>query len=337
MQKVTEPSCSRRTFVSLVGGLLAAAVTGPPAVASAGKKKSKLKKVEHLPIGTTLTFELKNAPYPKTASKYRDPTVIVFVPTYFRLPRNRYADMVVHFHGHHGTAARSMFGHQLREQLFESKQNAILIIPQGPVMAVDSSFGKLDKRNGLRKMLSETLLQLRRSNVGKVLGKSSLAGGRGVGVLCLSAHSGGYQAVASCIKHGGVNVNEVYLFDSLYGELSAFRRWVVARKGKTGRDRHKLISYYAGGKVRENSLALLGQLKSRGVKCYHEKKPGQLTRAQLTKGSAIFIATPLGHSSTAYKHNNLRDCLYASSLKRHVKSSWFKNKNKGRKIDRRGG
>lgn len=326
------PRCGRRGL--LLGALVALPVLGLGREAAAA---NKLVKVERSSIGTTLHFHLDWAPYPKSADKYRDPTVVVFVPAYFRLPRTLFADVVMHFHGHRGTALRAIGGHQLREQLFESKQNAILVVPQGPVMAVDSSFGNLQKPRGLRKMLSELTLEMRRAPVGEALGKTSLAGVRGVGVLCLSAHSGGYQAVASCIRHGGLNVNEVYLFDSLYGEVEAFAKWVLDRKGKSGRDRHKLVSYYAGGEVEENSLALLQQLKSRGVRCYHETRGSKLTRAQLTGGNAIFIATPLGHSRTAYKNNGLRDCLYASCLKRHVASDWFENKNKEREIEQRPG
>ncbi len=335
------PRCSRRRFLSVLLAGVAAATAGiAPGELFAAQKAKRAKKLisaKRSAKGTTLTFHLKHAPYPKSARKYRDPTVVVFVPKYYRLPRRRYADMVVHIHGHGNTAARAVAAHQLHAQLYDSKQNAILIVPQGPVMAVDSNFGQLEKKNGLRKLLAELCQELRRSRIGKLLGKASLARVRGPGAVCMSAHSGGYRAVAACLKRGGVNVNEVYLFDALYGQVKTFRDWVVARHKRKGRGRHKLVSFYAGGSVRKNNLALLRQLKSAGVKTYHETGRVKLTRAQLTKGTAVFIGSRLRHSYTAYKHNNFRDCLYASVLKRHHKSKWFKNKNKPRKVESRGG
>lgn len=321
----------RRTLLGMLCTLAAEGV----GTAAFAKETPKLVNVERSKRGVTLTYHLVHAPFPK-GSEYDDPTVIVFVPDHFRLPKARKVDVLVHFHGHNTTAKRATAAHLLREQLHDSKQNALLVVPQGPVNAVDSSGGKLDRAGGLSRMLGELLQELRRSDAGKALGDSSLAGVKDVRHLCLSAHSGGYRVAASCVRRGGVNVNETFLFDALYGEVAAFRSWVAARKSAKGNKRHKLISQYAGGKVKENNLALLGQLKAKGVPVLHETKPGQLTRAELTKGTAIFMGSPLAHGEMTFRHNALRDCLYASGFKRHEKSDWFKDKNQKRKIDKRG-
>lgn len=314
-----------------MGALLAGAVLPASALA---KSKDKLVGVTTGKRGVTLTFELRHAPFPK-GTKYDTPRVIVFVPTYYRLPKSRKVDALVHFHGHNTTAKKALVAHRLREQLFDSKQNAILIVPQLAVNAADSSGGKLEAKRGLARMLAELIRELGKSAVGKALKKSSLRGVKATRHLCLSAHSGGYRVASFCVRRGGINVNETYLFDALYGQVAAFRRWVAARKGSKGRSRHKLISQYAGGKVRTNNLALLKKLKAQGVPVLHEKKPGQLTRAQLTKGTAIFMGVPVNHGEVTFRHNGLRDCLFASGFKRHEKSDWFKNKNKKRKIDKR--
>lgn len=296
-----------------------------------------LRSIEAGPRGTTIELGLEHAPFPAAGAPYQDPTVLVFVPRHFRLAGHRRVDLVVHFHGHHHTARAAMVGHQLREQLAESKQNAILVVPQGPVSAADSSGGKLEQRGGLARMLSELLRQLRTVRVSRALGKASLAGARGAGLVCLSAHSGGYRVLAACLSRGGIGVSEAYLFDALYGCVDDFRRWVVAGKGRRGRSRHKLISYHAGGEVRRNNLALMAQLERAGVPVLQERRPGELTRAQLTRGRAIFITTPVSHGKVAFRDNTLRDCLYASGLERHLDSDWFDHKNQSREIDRRGG
>jgi hypothetical protein len=300
-----------------------------------GKKNTaKLERVEPSDLGVTLTFALERAPFPR-GSSYDAPQVLVFVPAHYRLPKSRRLDAVIHFHGHLTTARAAIGAHRLREQLLDSKQNAILVVPQGPVNAADSSGGQLEHKRGLMKLLAELVVELRKKAVGEALGESSLGGARSFGHLCLSAHSGGYKVTAACLRRGGVNVNEVYLFDALYADGAAFRRWVVQAKGKRGRARHKLISHYASAEVRANNLALLAGLEAQGVRCLHEKTPGELSRKQLTKGTAIFIATPVEHGGTTYRHNGLRDCLFASGFKRHQQSDWFEGADGKRKIDAR--
>ena len=326
------PLLRRRTVLGILGAVAAVlALDLGHGVALADDKK-KLKRVEAHPQGTTLFFALDNAPFADDG-KYNDATVLVFVPAYYRLPKSRAVDMVVHFHGHISTAERAVYGHSLREQLADSKQNAILVAPQGPVMTPDSSAGKLEKSGGFKRLVRELIKELRRADVGAALGDSSLAGAYDAGIVCLSGHSGGYNAVAHCLERGSVEVREVYLFDALYGRVSTFRSWVLAEQEKPGR--HKLMDFYAGGDPTTNSLKLLEQLKADGIRCYHEQTAGELTRAQMTKGQAVFIHTPLAHSEATFRHNAMRDCLYASSLKRYVKSDWFEAKNKPRQIDRR--
>jgi hypothetical protein len=224
-----------------------------------------------------------------------------------------------------------MNGHLLREQLVDSKQNALLVLPQGPVMARDSAAGKLEQQGGLKRLLREIVKELGKADVSAALGDRSLKGVSGVHTVCLSAHSGGYLAAAVCLEHGGREVREVYLFDALYGKLESFRSWVLAETERP--KRHKLMNFYAGGDTTTNSMNLLALLKNDGVRCYHEEKAGELTRAEITKGQAVFIHTPLTHVEATFRHNALRDCLYASVLKRYQGSDWFEAKNAPRKID----
>jgi hypothetical protein len=326
--------CSRRSALALLGACLGAGtVLASPSLHAA--TPDRLVDVQRSALGVTLRFELAHAPFPDGIKPYRDATVWVFVPQHFRLPKNRRPDVVMHFHGHLGTARSAMSNHRLREQLVDSKQNAILVVPQGPRHARDSSGGKLERRGGLRRLLDEVVRELRRARTGRHLKNASLAGARGVGMVCLSAHSGGYRVAAACVRHGGVNVAEVYLFDALYGQAEVFRHWVLARKGRRGRDRHKLVCMYAGGTPRKKSLRLAGRLSSGGARVFHERKPGQLTRAELVKGEAIFIAVPVSHGEVTFRQNALRDCLFASGLRRHLDSAWFERKNEPRRIDER--
>lgn len=284
--------------------------------------------------GTTLTLELEDAPFPAEGSRYKDSTVLVFVPSHFRVVDDE-IDTVIHFHGHNTTASEAMVQHQLREQFYESKQNAILVMPQGPVKASSSDGGKLDKEGGLLRFLTDLRKTLQSSQARRGLGASRIGKRARIGTVCISAHSGAYAVVARCITHGGYDVNEVYLFDALYGDVDYFREWVSARsKSNRPRERHKLISYYSGGKVAAHNGKLMRGLDQLGIEYLHEKKEGTYSRAELTLARAVFIRTEVSHGAVTHRFNNLRDCLYASCLKRRLKSDWFDHKNGSRELER---
>jgi hypothetical protein len=140
---------------------------------------------------------------------------------------------------------------------------------------------------------------------------------------------------AACLLHGEVEVSEVYLFDALYGAGPTFRAWL--KGGKPGRraPRRKLVSTYATAPVRAQNMTLIAELRSDGIDVLHEERPGALSRAELTKGRAIFLASPLDHGGVTHRHNNLRDCLFASQLRRHQKSDWFEQRDGARPIEAR--
>lgn len=314
--------------------------SGKKAVASGKKGRKtpnpKLRHVETADNGVTLTFGLDHAPFPCAGRSYTDNTVVVFVPATYRVPRERRVDVVLHFHGHHNTTANAMRTMQLREQLVDSKQNAILVLPQGPVNAADSSGGKLSAPGGLLRFLSEVRRELQSEAVGRALGRSAIPKAARVGNLILSAHSGGYLVAGHCVERGGFDVREVYLFDALYGEREAFHDWVVARKDAGSSERHKLISYYTrdGGTLEENR-ALMASLKRAGVHVLHEEVEGTLTREQLVRGTAIFIRTAEQHGTATWKGNALRDCLFASCLRRFQQTDWFDDHTRPRTLERR--
>jgi hypothetical protein len=305
---------------------LALAAFGALAVTRPAWASSKVRIVGDDARGITLAVDLDNAPFPAPGAPYQDRTVFVFIPEYFPPPRDGKVSMVVHFHGHNTTAERAMAAHELREQLYDSKQNAILVVPQGPVFAPDSSCGKLETPGGLARMLSELI----------GAGAARLGPDPRVGTVCLSAHSGGYHAAAMSIRHGGVAVNEVYLFDALYAEQDTFRDWVIAGMGRPMRQRHKLVSYYgAGASTESESQHLLQALERAGVRCAFEKVEGTLSREELTLSEAVFIRTSLSHNGVTHELNALRDCLYASGLRRRLRTAWFDAKDRARTLERR--
>lgn len=324
-----------------LGGLLLSGLWPQQAQARRKKKKasgikSRVVEVKRGKLGTTITLELATAPFPWGSKPYKDATTLVYVPHHYRLPKNRKIDIIVHFHGHSTNVRQAIKDHMLREQLIESKQNAILVLPQGPLNSRDGNAGKFGDDKGFLRFLTDMRKTLQDRKVRKATGKANISHkGARIGRVALSAHSGGYHAAAKVLRHGGFEVKEVYLFDALYGDRAQFLRWVVETRKAKFKDRHKLICYYTGGKVGEQSHKLMKELGAQGVEVLHETKEGQLSRSELTTGNAIFIRTRVGHTNVTLQNNALRDCLFASGFKRRLHSKWFRDSDKPRKIDKR--
>ena len=319
----------RRTFL--------AALAATPVLALArsarAQSTSRLKSIVRDSLGTTMWLGLDHAPF--AGGGYRDDTVIVFVPSHYRFRDDEGVATLVHMHGHTTTAERAMVAHQLREQVADSKQNALLVVPQLAVMAADSSCGRLESAGGLQRLLEEVVVTV--SHEGRTtLGETAFPREAGLGTVCLSAHSGGYHAAACCLRGGGVDVRETYLFDALYAETDTFRDWVVARHGEPLHRRHKLVSYFTeGAQTEANDRLLRAELEHAGVLCEEELQEGELSRHEISHAEAVFVRSGLWHSQVTWETNALRDCLFASALPRHVASSWFARKSGARPIERR--
>jgi len=66
-----------------------------------------------------------------------------------------------------------------------------------------------------------------------------------------------------------------------------------------------------------------------------ELREGELSRRSLSHASAVFVRSTVAHSSVTCETNALRDVLYASMLPRQLGSSWFRNRDEARLIERR--
>ena len=295
--------------------------------------RGRLKTLARDALGTTLVLGLPHAPFAGVG--YGDDTVIVFVPERYRFRAEEGVSALVHFHGHNSSAERAIAAHALREQLVDSRQNAILVVPQLAVLAADSSCGRLESPGGLARLLGDALSTASRE--GRVtLGDSAFPERAGLGRVCLSAHSGGYHAAACSLRDGGVDVRETYLFDALYAEGDVFRDWVIERRGAPAASRHKLVSYFAGGAPTEApNRVLLAELERAGVLVAEETQEGELSRRDLSHAGAVFVRTGVAHSYVTWETNALRDVLFASTLPRHLSATWFANRTGARPIERR--
>jgi hypothetical protein len=321
----------RRSF--LAAAAILPFVSASVARAAQAPARPRLKSLARDALGTTLVLGVPHAPFAGVG--YGDDTVIVFVPERYRFRPDEGLSALVHFHGHNSTAERAVAAHALREQLVDSRQNAVLVVPQLAVLAADSACGRLESPGGLARMLGDAIATA--SRTGRVtLDESSFPERPELGRVCLSAHSGGYHAAACSLRDGGLNVSETYLFDALYAESDVFRDWVVARRSDPAVSRHKLVSYFTAGAPTEPiNLALRAELERRGVLVAEEQREGELSRRDLSHASAVFVRSGLAHSDVTWETNALRDVLYASTLPRHLNATWFASRDGARPIERR--
>jgi hypothetical protein len=117
-----------------------------------------------------------------------------------------------------GAGARSAFA--LSDQLDAAGVNAILVAVELRYDEATSDPGALAESGRLRALLDE----LYDEHLSPLLGRPT--GIEDVDRVVLASHSGGYVALARCLTDGGVTVDEVELFDSLYGELTTYRGWL---------------------------------------------------------------------------------------------------------------
>ena len=323
----------RRTFLTALAIAPLAALAWPARSARAQSSTPRLKSVVRDALGTTLFLGLDHAPF--AGGGYQNDTVIVFVPSHYRFRGDEGVATLVHMHGHNTTAERAMAAHQLREQLSDSKQNALLVVPQLAVMAADSSCGRLESPGALQRLLEEAVWYASHEGYA-TLGDTRFPRDAPLGTVCVSAHSGGYHAAACCLRTGGIDVRETYLFDALYAEVDTFRDWVASRHGEPLHRRHKLVSYFTeGGQTEANDHALRTQLEQAGVLCEKEMQEGELSRHDLSHAEAVFVRSGLWHSAVTWETNALRDCLYASALPRHVASNVVRPQDRRAAIERR--
>jgi hypothetical protein len=240
--------------------------------------------------GRTFIQTFDSAPYPHTsranghtyqgklydaATHYSNSNVAIFVPDGWH-PENGAIDAIVHFYGWNHDIAAALSTYRLREQLIQSKRNAILIVPEGPTNAPDSGDGKLElDEHGFARFINDVFTWLQGSKISPV---------NTPGRIALSAHSGGYGGAGGVLTRGGLNdhITDVLLFDSAYGYFDAFASWA------RGTNNH-LLSVFTADTITGN-VALMGMLQAPSPNLY-VRLAKDLTLDRLQTRNATFILT----------------------------------------------
>lgn len=235
---------------------------------------------------------------------YSDSTVGIFIPEGFTDTGR--VDFVVHFHGWRNTVVETLEQFKLAEQLTASGRNAILIVPQGPYHAPDSSGGKLETTDGFKQFMVEAVTVLKQRSL---LKKDSQ-----LRQIILSGHSGGYKVMSSIVERGGLTerIREVWLFDGLYAQGNKFLTWAEKTEGR-------LLNIYTdegGTKLRTEEM--ISQLRQLGINVL-VTTDARVTTLELTTNRFVFLHTDMGHNDVLEKRNTFQKFLETSCLGRRAK------------------
>jgi hypothetical protein len=247
--------------------------------------------------GQTLIAPMRSAPYPHESRKdgfkardkayprephYADNSVALFIPKGFHAGET--TDVLFYFHGHLNNVRSALGQFKLREQVLASGKNVIMAFPQGPRDAADSGGGRLEEKDGLRRLADEVLARLNAD--GRIPT-------RRLGRVLLAGHSGAYRILSFCVQHGGLeeHVSDVALLDSSYAQLDAFVDWAARRP--SGR----LFSIFTDHLAPEN-VYLMTHLRERSVP-YELMAEQDARDSQVRATRVLFLhAEKLNHNGT---------------------------------------
>ncbi|MGH8022901.1 MAG: hypothetical protein ACRED1_04935, partial [Limisphaerales bacterium] len=193
-------------------------------------------------------------------------------------------------------------GYQLIEQLADSRKNCILVVPQGPFYAPDSSGGKLEETNGFARFMADVVAAVKSSGAVEQTNFD-------IGHIILSGHSGGYKVMAAIVDHGGLSnkIREVWLFDALYAGRENFVAWQKAEQGRL------LDIYTDHGGTEYETADLIGSLKADGVP-YWSGEDTAVTLDDLRTNKYVILHSNLTHVQTVFKRRAFQKFLETSCL-----------------------
>lgn len=235
---------------------------------------------------------------------YSDSSVLFVLPTGFQAhPR---IDILFWFHGWNNNIDTALSYYRLAKQFLEAKRNAVLVLAETARNAPDSYGGKLEQPNEFAALLNDLLVYMK--------SKKLIPAGCSPGNILLAGHSGAYRVIAYIVQNGGVPIQEVDLFDALYGQVDQFKTWILGSRSR------RFINWYTnqGGGTDEVSLEMMTELKKSGTDFIHMEEPDINTR-QLQANRLIFVHSARPHNDIIFEPDNFRLLLESSPFLQSAK------------------
>jgi len=222
---------------------------------------------------------------------YNDNSVLLIIPR--NLNRKGKIDLIFWFHGWNNNIDTALKFYEIEKQFIASKRNAILVMAETAKNAPDSYGGKLENSGVFKALVSDIMAKLKEH--GTVNQKSEL------GNIVLAGHSGAYRIIAFILERGKVPVEEVYLFDALYGQTDKFMSWIQQDKG------HHFVNWYTnhGGGTDETSIRMMDQLSDDSLS-YSLIEEQSLNPTKVKTNSILFVHSMREHNVVINRPDNLK-------------------------------
>ncbi|HEY4336819.1 MAG TPA: hypothetical protein VGM89_13005 [Puia sp.] len=214
------------------------------------------------------------------AGHYDDSSVLLVVPAGVRLGPT--VDLVIWFHGWHNNIDTALSFYGLARQFAASGRNAVLVLPEAAKNAADSYGGKMRQEGMFGLLVADVIAELKRD---KAVPSDAVAGR-----ITLAGHSGAYSVMADILEHGRQPVDEVFLFDALYGRLNTFTQWAED-------ERHHFVHWFTNTGYGPDKMSDTMMLRLR-----QDKVPFGLAEEASVDGGVIrgnrilFVHSPREHN-----------------------------------------
>jgi hypothetical protein len=233
------------------------------------------------------------------AGHYDDSSVLLVIPP--RLKHDRKTDLIFWFHGWHNNIDTALQFYGLARQFAAANCDAVLVLPEAARNAADSYGGKLGQKGDFKALVGEVMEELKQYGI--------VPGDAVAGHIVLGCHSGGYSAVADILANGQMPVDEVFLFDALYGRLPVFMDWIREDK------RHHFVHWYTdhGGGTDMMSDTLMQQLEVQHID-YVLTGEGLVSPGQIRANKILFVHSTREHNVIINDPDDFRLLLENSSV-----------------------
>jgi hypothetical protein len=222
---------------------------------------------------------------------YNDNSVLLIIPR--RLHRKGRIDLIFWFHGWHNNIDTAMKFYEIEKQFIDSKRNAILVMAETAKNAPDSYGGKLENPGVFKTLVKDVMTNLKEHGIVKQKSEP--------GNIVLAGHSGAYRIIAFILEKGKIAVEEVYLFDALYGQTDKFMSWIQQDKG------HHFVNLYTnhGGGTDEVSIEMMRQLGDHSLP-YTLIEEQSLNPINVKASRILFVHSMREHNVVINRPDNLK-------------------------------
>ncbi len=254
--------------------------------------------------GKIIRFSSSNAMFPDTARMhghdyngkhydantcYSDSSILIYVPKHFSSKKK--INYVFWFHGWGNNIDSACKQYDLLNQFDVSKRNAVFIFPEGPKNAPDSYGGKLEQPTVFQNLMKEVISYLVKN---KIIQRQPVFNIDNYNIS-LAGHSGAYRVISKIINFSPVN--EVILFDAMYGGNDAYLQWLSVPK-------HRFINIYTkDGGTFENSHWIMQKLTDSLHMPFISINEEEITESILQKQKKIFIYSKQAHNDVITYHH----------------------------------